>query len=256
MNEYNKITSGAVGGLKLPSVAMKIGTEFIENKIEGYRTLTVSGRETISNIIEVQDLKRGVKVRERKLPSRTLTIQYQLKAEDSLSFQKAFKELRKVLAGEELEISFRDEPEAFYFGELETMNTIPPYSNSIVSEFTILCPEPYIYGKEVITSGEVTIDTFYFTRPELIRITTDKAVNGLTVSNGEQEIRLTKKDAILGSGDVVEINVKENELLVNGEDKIYMVAMDSDYGNFEIKQGQTLTTDGGTIELVQREVWL
>lgn len=256
MNEYNKITATATGGRKLPSVAMKLNDIFIENEIEGYRTLNVSGRETLSNIIDVQDLKKGTRVRDRKLPARPLTIQYQLKAEDNNAFQKKFKELRKLLAGENIEISFNDEPDAFYFGELEAMSSVPPHSNSVIGEFVMYCPLPYIYGEEVITSGEVTIDTFYTTQPHLIKVTTSKAVNGLSVSNGKQEIRLTKKDAILGAGDIVEIDVRNNELRVNGADKIFMVAMDSDYGNFVIEQGQTLVSAEGTIELVQREVWL
>lgn len=256
MTEYSKITANATGGRELPSVAMKLKGVFIENEIEGYRTLNVTGRETLSNIIDVQDLKKGTRIRERKLPARILTIQYQLKAGDNISFQKKFKELRKLLTGENLEISFNDEQDAFYFGELEAMNTVPPHSNSVVSEFNIYCPLPFIYGNEIVTSGLVTVDTYYTTQPELIRVTTNKAVNGLSVSNGEQEIRLTKKDAILGSGDVVEIDVKNNELLVNGQDKIYMVAMDSDYGNFVIKEGQTLVSAEGAVELIQREVWL
>lgn len=256
MNEYKKITADATGGRSLPSVAMKFNGVFLEEVIDGYRTMNVSGRETLSNEFDLQELKKGSRIRDRKLPSRILTIQYQLKADDSTSFQKKFKELRKKLFGKDVEISFRDEPDAYYFGELETMNVVPPHSNSVVSEFTILCPEPFIYGEEIITDGEVVIDTFYESVPQLIRVTTDRAVNGLSVSNGKQEIRLTKKDAILGSGDVVEIDTKNGDLFVNGVDKIYMVAMESDFGNFMIEEGQTLVSDEGQIELVQREVWL
>lgn len=256
MNSYEKITASNWGERKLPSVAMKFKDYFIEDKIEGYRTLNVSGRETLSNIIDVQDLKKGTRIQDRKLPSRIITVQYKLKADDNLSFQKKFKELRKLLNGENVEISFNDEPDAFYFGELENMNTVPPHSNSVVSEFNIFCPLPYIYGEEIVTDGEVVVDTFYDTKPELIRVITNQAVNGLTVSSGDQEIRLTKKDAILGAGDIVEIDVINGDLFVNGNDKIYMVAMDSDFGNFYIKEGQVLTSNEGRIELVQREVWL
>ena len=41
VNEYSE-------GTKLPSEALKINGEYIENLITGYRTLTVSGREALS----------------------------------------------------------------------------------------------------------------------------------------------------------------------------------------------------------------
>ena len=57
---YNFIdTTEALGGTSLPSEALKINGEYIENLISGYRTLSVTGREALSS--ELTHFETGVR---------------------------------------------------------------------------------------------------------------------------------------------------------------------------------------------------
>ena len=90
---YNFIdTTEVFGGTSLPSEALKINGEYIENLIDGYRTLQVSGREGLSP--ELTTIETGVRdgstLKNKRFPDRTITVTYQLLAESNEAFREAF----------------------------------------------------------------------------------------------------------------------------------------------------------------------
>lgn len=238
----------------LPSVAMKFNNKIIENELEGYRTLTVSGRETSSTELTSFDVKNGSITTNFRLPSRTITIKYLLQERDNNAFQKKFKDLRKLLHSEkEVEITFADEPDAFYFGQLSEMSEVPAETNFAVGTFSIHCDSPYKFGNLNQTNGAVIVDTFYETQPDLIRLTLIAATSIVKVTNGKQTIQLNGN---FSASDVIEIDVQEGTVIRNGVDHTYTVALNSDFENFMIEEGQTVSSLQGSLTLFTRERWL
>ena len=70
--EFIQPTGWATDLNELPSVAMEFNGTIIENEIEGYRTLKVSGRETISNELVVESVHEGGITLDSHLPSRSI----------------------------------------------------------------------------------------------------------------------------------------------------------------------------------------
>ena len=68
--DFIQPTGWATNLNELPSVAMEFNGTIIENEIEGYRTLKVSGRETISNELVVESVHEGGITLDSHLPSR------------------------------------------------------------------------------------------------------------------------------------------------------------------------------------------
>lgn len=238
----------------LPSAAMNFNGLFIENEIEGYRTLTVSGRESIGVELTSHSTQTGSLTTNKLLPSRTLVVKYLLKEQDNYSFQKKFKQLRKYLSSKsEVEIYFADEPDAFYFGQLSEMSEVPAETNFAVGTFSIHCDSPYKFGNLNQTNGSVTIDTFYETQPELVRLTLTSANSIVKVTNGKQAIQLNGN---FSASDVIEIDVQEGTVIRNGVDHTYTVALNSDFENFMIEEGQTVSSQQGSLTLFTRERWL
>lgn len=239
---------------ELSSVALNVNGKLIDKEIKGYRTLKVSGRETISNQLESVETKEGALIVDERLPARELKITYAMRAKNNKDLQQQFKELRKLLTGD-LKISFVDESGTFYWGKLSSMEVPPDHTHNLVSEFIIYCPSPFKYGPLEVTSGSVNIDTFYQPTPERIELSIPTTTNNILITNGTYEIK-ANGTFNAGSEVVLDFNKEDMRLLVNGVDSTYMLAMNSDLENFKLKQGQSLRSEQGSLQVYMRERWL
>lgn len=139
----------------LPSEAMRFNGEFIENLIDGYRTLTVTGREMLSTNINILKLNQspgrwnfGTTVDERYI-----TIKYKLRADTPSELMLKWRKLNEVLNNsplgypvENAEISFNDEEGVFYYGMKGDVATIPEGKLEVISSFTLFFGDPFKYG--------------------------------------------------------------------------------------------------------------
>lgn len=135
-------------GLSLPSEALKINGEYIENQISGYRTLTVEGREALSP--EVSSFETGSRdgsvLKGKRYPARVIRITYQLVANSNEEFRNAYNKLASILNVTNAELVFNDETDKYFIGTPSLMGEVPPGKNSVVSEFEILCLDPFKYS--------------------------------------------------------------------------------------------------------------
>ena len=153
-------------GASLPSEAVMINGEYIENQIEGYRTLTVEGREALSP--EISYFETGVRdgsVRKgKRYPARVLRITYQLKAKTNEEFRAAYNKLGQILDVEDAILIFNDEKDKFYKGTPAAVGEVPPGKNTVIGEFEILCLDPFKYSvaeyeaEPDLDSGSILID--------------------------------------------------------------------------------------------------
>lgn len=161
---YNFIDTNEVSeGVMLPSEALKINGNFIENQIPGYRTLNVSGREALSPELETFEtgVRDGSTLKSKRYPARTITVRYQLIAASNAAFREAFNNLAYILDVEDAELIFNDENDKFYKGTPSAIGEVPPGTNSVVGEFEILCVDPFKYSiLEYEATPELTDNTF------------------------------------------------------------------------------------------------
>lgn len=145
---YNFIDVNEVSENMLPSEALQINGQYIEELIDGYRTLSVSGREALSSEIETfsTGIRDGTNVRYKRYPERILIIRYQLKAETADDFREKFNVLGRILSCEDAELIFNDEQDKFYIGTPHEIGEIEPGNNAVIGEFTILCADPFKYS--------------------------------------------------------------------------------------------------------------
>lgn len=239
--------------LALPSVAMLFNGDYIENKVNGYRTLKVAGREMRKRVIRTADKSDGTPLFVGAYnDSLELTVTYELNAVSPKEFQQRYDELRYVLnTTNEVPIKFRDEPEWEYKGIVSGTSDVTDETNHSVSTFKIWCSESEKLGAIVSTSGAVTINTRYETVPETIAVVTSATVNQLKITNGRQTITL---NGVINSGWTVVIDIKNQNVTVNGSQHLDYLALQSDFENFDVKKGETVTTTNGSLTLKLREV--
>ena len=80
-----------------PNEAMSINGRYIEDIIPGYRTLTVQGRELLASDLTTADIasRDGSILKNRRYPSRSITITYQLICADNGAFRNAYDKLNE-----------------------------------------------------------------------------------------------------------------------------------------------------------------
>lgn len=146
---YNFIdVTEASEGFVLPSEAMMINGQYIEDLISGYRTLRVSGREALSpDVGEIEvGIRDGSALEKKRYPSRILIVEYQLIAESNEAFREAFNQLGKILDVKDAELIFNDEQDKFFVGTPCVIDSVAPGLNAVVGKFEILCTDPFKYS--------------------------------------------------------------------------------------------------------------
>ncbi len=144
-------------GVVLPSEALQINGEYIENLIKGYRTLNVSGREALSPDVEsfATGYSDGSRLKSKRYPERIIIVTYQLIAESNEAFREAYNQLGKILNVKDAQLIFNDEQDKYFTGTPCIIGEIEPGKNSVIGEFEILCTDPFKYS---VMEYEATAD--------------------------------------------------------------------------------------------------
>ncbi len=148
MYEFRDITAKVSEGNILPSEALMINGEYIENLIPGYRTLNVSGREALSSELATYEtgIRDGSTLQNKRYPARIITVTYQLISESNEAFREAYNQLAAILNVEEAELIFNDEPDKFFTGTPSDIGAVPPGRNAVKGEFELFCADPFKYS--------------------------------------------------------------------------------------------------------------
>ena len=166
MYEFRDITAKVSEGNILPSEALMINGEYIENLIPGYRTLHVSGREALSPELATYEtgIRDGSTLQNKRYPARIITVTYQLIAESNEAFREAYNQLGSILNVEEAELIFNDEPDKFFKGTPSEIGAVKPGRNAVTGEFEIYCADPFKYSvveyeaTPTLEDGSILID--------------------------------------------------------------------------------------------------
>lgn len=150
----------------LPSEALKINGEYIENQISGYRTLHVAGREALSpDVVSYgTGVRDGTRIKSKRYPERILVVTYQIVAKTNEEFREAYNKLGRILDVREAELIFHDEEDKFLIGTPCVIGEVTPGKNAVVGKFEILCADPFKYSvieyeaTPSLDAGSVLID--------------------------------------------------------------------------------------------------
>lgn len=146
---YQFIDTNELRGIDtLPSEALKINGQWIEDQIPGYRTLNVSGREMLSN--EIADLQVGSadgrRYLHKRYEPRTITVTYQLIASSNSAFRDAYNKLNALLDVEETHLIFKDEEDKYFIGTWSGFSDVMPGVNRVTGEIEFYCADPFKYS--------------------------------------------------------------------------------------------------------------
>lgn len=212
-NENNSLS-------KFSSVSFTLNGEYLENKIEGYKTIKVSGREVLDELIRTEKVegRDGEIFINKTKPIRELEITYYMKAKTNEELQIQYRKLADALNSDSpFEIEFDDDKGIFFYGMKTKMGKVSDSFNEIVSTFTLTCFDPYKYSLPIKFSGNpinILLDSTFKTNPDEIKITINSDVSKINIENLETGRRIVL-DGSYNVGDVITINWK-NRTIRNG----------------------------------------
>lgn len=146
---YDFVDTGEVGSENsLPSEALQIDGEYIENLIDGYRTLYVSGRELLESEVTDREIDgiSGSEYLESRNITRNITVGYQLLCKTPREFRDKFNKLSEILNKEQVKLIFADEPDKYFIGTKSSVGDVEPGSLNVKGEFTFYCCDPRKYS--------------------------------------------------------------------------------------------------------------
>lgn len=215
--------------LSLPDCAVKVNGTYLEEIVVGYRTNSVKGREPMDvSITEVTvGNNNGSRYQRKRDETRTLTLSFVLLADTMPEYHVLMNKLKSVLHGEEQQFIFKDEPDVYYTGTVESIDADPLFTmeaDGCSGTISIHCADPYKYSvKEKTVSATLdngcTFDIDYKgTHPA-------KPVIEVTMNGDNGYIGLLdQKGHILEFGNIEEVDktyVNKTEQLATFDDLLY-----------------------------------
>lgn len=139
--------------IDLPSEAVKINGQFIEDAIDGYKTVITSGREGVARELNTYSVGSadGETYKASRVPARIITVEWFLKASSMTELWSKLDHLNNILSQDEADVVFNDEPDKFYTGHMVSDNQYSPFLNAVKGAFTIYCTYPFKRSVDVIT---------------------------------------------------------------------------------------------------------
>lgn len=247
-------------------IEMMIDGITLDRVIEGYQTLTVQGRELVGRDIESRNYKTvraGKKTQTSRnyqsrlapnvltsstVTSRTLTIQYELKAPGDEEFRKLWERMNLLINKEEVPISFSDDPDYYYIGTLSQVEEVDPDSNHVNSYFQFECMDPFKYRKREQTWSFFAAADFpqvaeYPVVIEEVRITPRMTAPHIRISN-EATGAILQINREISAGTSVIIDLINAEAHTSaGLDLMPYHNVFSDFEDFSIELGERVFTN-------------
>lgn len=146
---HKDLTKGRI----LPTEAVSINGQYIENVLDGYRTLYTKGRESLGAELNTYSVGTadGEKFKSKRYPARELTVGFQLIGDNAEDFREKFNNLNNLLSLDEADFIFHDETDKFFSGYPIMDAEVEAGQNSVKGEWRIYCAYPFKRSVEPIT---------------------------------------------------------------------------------------------------------
>lgn len=260
MYEYDNMNEGTSESIELPSIAMNFDGNYLEEQIDGYRTLSVTGRELIAYDVNLSSVSGadGATFVSANLPSRYLRIKFMLEAKDAEDLQDKFNRMNLLLSKKQAIISFLDEPDYEFIGTLSSVNEVPEGRLTVVSSFEIVCSDPHKYKVVESMSGTGTVNISASlvepVVPTELRIEHSTATNVYEIVNESKDLKIRLINASDSTADII-IHPSKQDIFRNGQKRPALLDWTSDLENFEVENGDVIriTPSGARLTINVRE---
>lgn len=157
--------TGQDGG-QLPAEAVAINGKYLDNIIEGFSTLSVSGRELLPRDVTTQKVGNldGEIFMDSTHPVRDINVKFKLESIDAANFRQQFNKLQQIIDQPQIELSFHDDDSVYFIGTHTSTDDVPDGRLNVVGTISFECSDPKAHSKtERTATNNGTTDTITFT---------------------------------------------------------------------------------------------
>lgn len=158
----------------------------------------------------------GAYYSQKRRPSRVIEIEADIRASNREELRTKLDQLNAILdVDQPVPIVFPDEPDMIYYGIPESTGEGNEYTFLHQGQLTIICPDPYKYGDEVIV--EFPSDTVIVENPgtapsePIFELTATKQTTFAMVTNGEQYMAIGRPE------DAIDVPASDREVVLNDD---------------------------------------
>lgn len=214
-------TTESQGSASLPSEALNLNGEYIENMIPGYRTMNVKGRELLE--CEIDDFENGnadgTQYRGKRYRPRVITVTYLLMSDSNTDFREAYNKLNSLLDVPESTLIFADEPDKYFIGTKASHTDVTPGTNSVVGEIEFYCTNPFKYST-VETSFPASVNSDGVLESTIVNNGTESVPISYEITHNHENgyIGIVSEHGVMQYGCVDEVDKEvrqKSEILVN-----------------------------------------
>ena len=239
-----------------PVEAINYGGHWLDDDIAGFTTLVVSGRHTFSRKINDVDLTGdGNMYLSSKLEKRTIEVKFMIQTDSIAEYNRQTEQLNILLAKPHQRLFFDDYPEAVYVGSVVSIKMDNDTLND-VGTIEIECSDPFAYSNEqtaTVTGTNYKISPVglnYDQTPDSITFVPSADIPSLKITNGDKKIEINQ---VITAGTKVVINFSNLDVIINEVSSLMNVTLDSNLGDFYIRDGDTISfSASGSIEVKYR----
>lgn len=245
---YSNIQKNNIITSELPSEACSFNDLFLEELVEGYRTLTTRGRNTleVTHHLSGKIIGRDGEIDfGSNIPSRLLEITYKLEADTPQELNAKFDVIKNYLRNQgRLEIVFDDDEEFRFFGKLKSITEPTEGSIRVVGIIALICVDPYKYTRVKTFTGGTLSDASLMDYPakiEKIVVTLSTAATLVKVTNSANANTITVTGAF-ARGDKITFDFLKTKIYKGLIDITKDLAFESSYfPDMTIKNGNNIT---------------
>lgn len=229
----------------LPAEALNYGGHWLDQEIDGYMTLSTSGRNEFSRQINAADrVDDGAVYLSSRIESKKITVTFQLLASTIEQYNERLKKLKQLLFQPNQPFYFADLQQYHFVGTASAL-TLDSETLNTTGKIELSLADPYLHGNVKTITGSGTqikiIDSelIYPQTPDKLTFTPTKAVADLTITCADKKINLP----LIGvdAYQTVVIDFANLNLSINAVDSLMSLSLDSNLNDFYISNGSAIS---------------
>lgn len=226
-------------------VAFSYGGHCLDNSVDGFITLSVTGRGGFTRAVTATDLASdGAKYLSSRLESKKLTIKFFLKSASLADLMAKLGKLKRITAAKNTAVSFADDPLYKYVGTVTSVTlddtTLHP-TGSI--EATLSDPYCYSIARQKTGTGKTVAfadyDSEFPNIPLSVEFTPTSAISAFQMTSNQGKKFLLNQS--VSAEKKIVVDFRTLSCTVNGASVLSSVSLNSNFADFTIDKNTVLT---------------
>lgn len=254
MINFRDLTEFSDNNTELPLEAVSFGGICLDKEIDGFITLDISGRDEFQQSFTAPTkVGDGDYYLDSRIEAKSIVVNFWLRSSDVKDYNVKLSKLKSILSQKQQRLSFADESNWHYIATVSSLN-IDDDSLNPTGKITFRCCDPYKYQnvKSISGSGNsltINDEDLSYKQIPLSMVFRPDSTQGcfeMTTSEGKCFRTITA----INTNDEIEIDFEKLTYIVNKQDQLMNIDLKSNFGDFYIQNGTTITfNSSGSYEM-------